>query len=57
MGESTSCLFIMVGVEEVFQRLVGATDRKDVVYSLTILNSSELNAFALPGGYVFITRG
>lgn len=56
-GEYVLPLHQRLWVEEVFRRLVGATDRKDVVYSLTILNSSELNAFALPGGYVFITRG
>ncbi|HBN96897.1 MAG TPA: hypothetical protein DDZ66_11395 [Firmicutes bacterium] len=44
-------------VEEIFRRLVEVTEREDVDYTLTILNSSELNAFALPGGYVFITRG
>lgn len=44
-------------VEEIFQRLVAVTERTDLEYSLTVLNSHELNAFALPGGYVFITRG
>lgn len=45
-------------VDAVFERLVNATQRKDVLsYSLTVLNSSEANAFALPGGFVFITRG
>ncbi|HHT90476.1 MAG: M48 family metallopeptidase [Bacillota bacterium] len=44
-------------VEEVFRRLVGAVERHDIDYTLTVLNTSEWNAFALPGGYVFITRG
>jgi len=44
-------------VEEVFRRLVEVTERENVNYTLTILNSSEANAFALPGGYVFITKG
>lgn len=44
-------------VGEVFRRLAEVTERGDVEYTLTVLNSSELNAFALPGGYVFITRG
>ncbi len=44
-------------VDEVFRRLVAGTEREDVDYTLTVLNSSESNAFALPGGYVFITRG
>lgn len=32
-------------------------ERKDVEYTFTVLNSEEINAFALPGGYVYITRG
>lgn len=44
-------------VEEVFRRLVECTERKDVEYNLTILNSSAPNAFALPGGYIFLTKG
>ena len=29
----------------------------DLAYTLTILNDDKVNAFALPGGYVYITRG
>jgi predicted Zn-dependent protease len=32
-------------------------ERKDLAYTFTVLNSEEINAFALPGGYVYITRG
>lgn len=31
--------------------------RDDFDFTFQILNSSELNAFALPGGFVFVTRG
>ncbi|MCK9525852.1 MAG: M48 family metalloprotease [Limnochordia bacterium] len=44
-------------VEEVFLRLVDVAERDDIEYTLMVLNSGELNAFSLPGGYVFITRG
>lgn len=44
-------------VNEIFNRLVKVTERGEVEYTLTVLNSHEANAFALPGGYVFITRG
>lgn len=44
-------------VEEVFARLVAQSEREELEYSLTVLNSKEANAFSLPGGYVFITRG
>ncbi len=44
-------------VDEIFQRLVAVAERRDVNYTLTILNTPVVNAFALPGGYVFLTRG
>ncbi|NMB02222.1 MAG: M48 family metallopeptidase [Firmicutes bacterium] len=44
-------------VDEIFGRLVAVTQRDGIEYTLTVLNSHEANAFALPGGYVFITRG
>src|SRR5690606_30748135 len=31
--------------------------RKDITYQLTILDSPVVNAFAAPGGYIFLTRG
>jgi len=37
--------------------LVPATDRPDLRYQVTILNSPSVNAFALPGGYLYVTRG
>ena len=56
-GEHALPIAKRMWVDEVFRRLVEVTTRQDVEYTLTVLNSSELNAFALPGGYVFITRG
>jgi len=44
-------------VEEVFARLAAQSQRPEVEYTLTVLNSREANAFSLPGGFVFITRG
>ncbi|HBG02339.1 MAG TPA: hypothetical protein DDW87_12310, partial [Firmicutes bacterium] len=44
-------------VEEIFRRLIAVTDRQNLEYTLTVLNSSDLNAFALPGGYVLVTKG
>jgi len=31
--------------------------RGDLEYSFTVLDSPEVNAFALPGGYIYVTRG
>lgn len=46
-----------IWLDEVFQRLVDVAEREELEYNLTVLNSREYNAFALPGGYLFITRG
>ena len=44
-------------VDRVGQALAKNTVRKSVKYTFTILDDDEINAFALPGGYVYITRG
>src|SRR5919112_6575109 len=38
-------------------RLVMATDRPDEAFQVTILNSPVINAFALPNGRLYVTRG
>src|SRR3981189_3607671 len=38
-------------------RLVAASDRPDLAYRVTILNSGAVNAFALPTGQLYVTRG
>lgn len=43
-------------LQEIFNRLVTVADR-EIDYNLTVLNTPQLNAFALPGGHIFITRG
>ena len=44
-------------VNDVGQRLAAKGDRPELTYTFTVLDSQETNAFALPGGYVYITRG
>jgi len=44
-------------LDQVGQRIAKATDRSNLQYDFTIVNSEELNAFAVPGGFVFVTRG
>ncbi len=41
----------------IVDKLVAASDRPDLAYRVTILNSPAINAFALPGGQLYITRG
>ena len=44
-------------VARVVSRLVAASDDPSRRYKITILNSPVANAFALPGGYLYVTRG
>jgi len=37
--------------------LVTYSNDPDRVYDITVLNSPTVNAFALPGGYLYVTRG
>jgi len=32
-------------------------ERRDLTYTFTVLNSDIVNAFAIPGGYIYISRG
>jgi predicted Zn-dependent protease len=41
----------------VVNRLVAASERPEVTYKVTILNSPAVNAFALPTGQLYVTRG
>ena len=44
-------------VSQVGSKLVSVCGRKDIAYKFTVLDTSVINAFALPGGYVYLTRG
>jgi predicted Zn-dependent protease len=44
-------------VEQIAKRLVAASDRPDLHYRVTMLNSQSVNAFALPTGQLYLTRG
>ena len=44
-------------VNDVGQRLAKASHRPQLDWHFTVLDSPEVNAFALPGGYVYVTRG
>ena len=38
-------------------RLVTSSNDPDRAYDITVLDSPAINAFALPGGYLYVTRG
>ena len=44
-------------LDDIGQRLAKTSHRPDLPFTFTLLDSPEVNAFALPGGYVYITRG
>lgn len=44
-------------VDRVGQTLARHTERTDVAYTFTVLNSPIANALATPGGYIYVTRG
>ena len=44
-------------VDRLVARLVAASERPDLKYNVTILNSPAINAFALPNGQLYVTRG
>jgi predicted Zn-dependent protease len=44
-------------VNRVGQKLAAISHRPELTYTFTIIDSPDINAFALPGGYVYINRG
>jgi predicted Zn-dependent protease len=44
-------------VRRVGQSLARVSELPDLKFTFTVLNDPKVNAFALPGGYVYITRG
>ena len=44
-------------VNDIGQQLARHSHRPDLQWTFTIVDSPAINAFALPGGYVYVTRG
>ncbi len=44
-------------VNDIGQRLARQSERSQLEWHFTVLDSPDINAFALPGGYVYVTRG
>jgi predicted Zn-dependent protease len=44
-------------VESVGMKLARASERPNLPWHFTVVDSPAVNAFALPGGYIYITRG
>jgi predicted Zn-dependent protease len=46
-----------IKLTQIVSRLLAAAEQPNSRFTITILDSPEVNAFALPGGYVYVTRG
>ncbi len=44
-------------VDSVGRRVARASDRPDLPWRFTVLDDPAVNAFAMPGGYIYVTRG
>jgi len=39
------------------RRVAASSDRQDLEYTFRVVNDRELNAFALPGGFIYVNKG
>jgi predicted Zn-dependent protease len=44
-------------VDSLGQRLASLSERNDIPYQFKVIDTEKVNAFALPGGYVYLNRG
>lgn len=44
-------------VEDIGQKIVSISDRKDIDYHFKVLDDEEVNAVSLPGGFVYVNKG
>lgn len=44
-------------VEDIGKKISAVCDRKDITYHFRVIEDKEFNAFALPGGYVYVNTG
>lgn len=48
---------ILKRVEDIGSSIVSVCDRKDINYHFFVLDDEEINAFSLPGGFVYVNKG
>ena len=44
-------------ISEIGEKLGAISHRKELIYHFTLLDTPQVNAFAIPGGYCYVTRG
>ena len=44
-------------VQEVVRRIIAASDRPDIIWDIIVVDSPEVNAAAMPGGFMLVNKG
>ena len=44
-------------VQQLGQRIAATTPRADLAWHFYVVNTNDVNAFALPGGFIYVNRG
>ena len=43
--------------EKILKKIAAVCDRKELIYTIRVIDEDVMNAFSLPGGYVYIYKG
>jgi predicted Zn-dependent protease len=44
-------------IDDLGQRLAGVSRRANITYTIKVVDTDDVNAFAVPGGYLYVNRG
>ena len=44
-------------IDQIGQKLTSVCERRDITYHFVVLSNKEVNALALPGGYIYVNKG
>ena len=56
-GQNYTDAELQAYVEKIGQRMVAHSDKPDLKFTFTVLDAPEINAFATPGGFIYVNRG
>lgn len=56
-GQAYDDIELQQYVDRIGQRLVANSHRDELKFTFTVVDSPDINAFALPGGYIYVARG
>jgi beta-barrel assembly-enhancing protease len=48
---------VLAYVDHIGQKIAATTSRSDLEWHFYVVNTSDVNAFALPGGFIYVNRG